>query len=114
MDERIMALAFAGSLVPTLPIVVQPQALAFSYSLTTTQETPLPRGVLPVKLLGEVSGAVAIGAESVTGIAKGAIQWLQVASKLPVDKDADDLVARRLTELTNSLGSRPIPRTHKG
>ena len=61
-----------------------------------------------MKLLGEVSGAVAIGAESVTGIAKGAIQWLQVASKLPVDKDADDLVARRLTELTNSLGSRPI------
>jgi hypothetical protein len=109
MDERFMAFAFAGSIVPVSG-VVRPLAPAFSYSPTTRLETPLPKGVPPVKLLGEESGSVVIGAESVTGVVKGAFQWLQVASTLSVDKDADEMVARRLAEVTADLKSRPIAR----
>jgi hypothetical protein len=109
MDERIMAFAFASSILPASGVVPAP-APKFSYSPTTRLETPLPKGVPPVKLLGEVSGSVVIGAESVTGIVRGAIEWLQVASALPVDRDADEMVARRLTEVTGGLKSRPIAR----
>jgi hypothetical protein len=109
MDERIMAFAFATSIVPVSGIVRLP-APAFSYNPTAPTETPLPAGIPPVKLLGEESGSVVIGAESVTGIARGAIQWLKVASGLPVDKDADDAVARRIAEVTGGLRSRRIER----
>jgi len=113
MDERLMAFAFASSIVPVSG-VVRPVAPAFSYSPTTRLETPLPKGVPPVKLLGEESGAVVLGAESVTGTVRGAIQWLRVASTLPIDKAADAMVAQRLAEVTGGLKSRPIPRASKG
>jgi hypothetical protein len=113
MDERIVAFAFASSIAPVYG-VVRPLAPAFSYSPTTTLETPLPKGVPPVKLLGEESGAVAIGAESVTSVVRGAFEWLQVASTLPVDGVADAMVARRLAQVTGGLKSRPIARPSKG
>ena len=112
MDERrMMAFAFASSIVPASGVLRTPPPV-FSYSPTTQHQTPLPKGVPPVKLLGEVSGSVVIGAESVTGIARGAMQWLQVASTLPVDEDADEVVLRAASPRSPGSSSRDPLRDH--
>jgi hypothetical protein len=54
--------------------------------------------------------AETLHAECLTGVVRRAILWLQVTSKLPVDRDADDMVARRLAEATGGLKSRPAAR----
>jgi hypothetical protein len=74
----------------------------------------MPTGELLERLLAEESGAVVIGAESVTSVVRGAFEWLQVASTLPVDRVADATVAQRLAEVTGGLKSRLIARTSKG